>query len=246
MVLVNRAALAATIAALASLSPALAGGDVDRDTAGFVRIAAPTAPMRCVVGFSCAVRLPAGETLVRYAAPSPGWEVAVLDRGGPGRAGELVLRPSRGAQRTNLILVSDVSQYEVILEPALSGNYSRIQFGHLPQVRSVAAVATPAPTLAPTQVIAQTCESMRHAYEFRIEGRAGFKPLGGWSDGRRACFSMPAMTDAPALYRRTANGDEEVGYHTAPGYYLTDVGGERFVFVLGAGKRDELAIAVRR
>lgn len=164
--------------------------------------------------FVSAILLEPGETLVQAAAGDTSrW--SLIETGAEGSVEErtiVLVRPSAGALRTNIVLVTDRRTY---LIEAVS------RAGEIYAAEIAWCYAAPASAeTAPVQ-------SLSSDYRIRVVRgvRPAWMPVGVSDNGRRTVIEFPAAIDAtsmPPLFVVTAEGDALVNYRVEGRRYVVD------------------------
>lgn len=142
------------------------------------------------------IALEPGEQLSGTGAVAAGdtarWILGQAESGaGPSRRVHVLVKPTAPGLATNLVVQTDRRTYHVELRATAADWAASVAWrypeGELVAVRGTSVPAAPA--AAPPQAVAPDLADLRFAW--RIEGRAPFRPLRVFDDGRRTYVDFP-------------------------------------------------------
>lgn len=173
------------------------------------------------------IALQPGETLSSVAAgDTVRWVIGDTTSGaGAGRRTHILVKPSSGGLRTNLVIATDRRLYRVEVESNAQTAMAGIAWSY-PQ-DELLALRGAATATAAAQPVAEgvTVEALNFGYS--IEGDApDWRPIRAFDDGRQVFIQFPASLgqgEAPPLFVMGQDGRTElVNYRVSGRYYVID------------------------
>lgn len=187
----------------------------------------------CKYNLTCLLELEPGEEIAdtHVLADSVRWEAALRYREQPVQQAYIAFKPRPDAEETNFVLVTDRRVYSILLvpdpvvhTPILSFSYPDTEAASMAgriaaqkrKKRVHAAAASATRKAAVKQSGVSTTRGVVPANEldfnYRITGRAGFKPVRIYTDGRRTYIDLPVRYrgELPVLIASAAKSNAAV------------------------------------
>jgi type IV secretion system protein VirB9 len=140
------------------------------------------------------------------------WVIGQSESGaGAGRQTHVLVKPTQSGLATNLVIATDRRAYHVELRSEARGYMPAVSWRY-PETELIALKgAPPAVSLAaePKSEALAEADLTRLCFDYRIEGRAPWRPVRVFDDGRRTVIDFPpqiASAQMPPLFVLAANG----------------------------------------
>jgi type IV secretion system protein VirB9 len=199
------------------------------------------------------IALQAGEQLVGSGPVAAGdtlrWIIGQTESGaGAQKRSHVLVKPTAADLATNLVINTDRRTYHLELRATASAYMASVSWRY-PQDELIAirAGAPAAPERAPE---AADIDLARLNFAYRIEGKAAWRPLRAYDDGRRVFVDFPASVaqgELPPLFVLSEGGDraELVNYRVSGRRIVVDRLFGAAELRLGAGRRQHRVRIVR-
>lgn len=169
----------------------------------------------------------------------------------------LIIKPVDVGLETSLVVTTDRRTYHLRLKSHRSQFMPRVSFIYPPDSQakwSALAAAREQERRSREPALKETEYLQRLSFNYAISGKAGWKPLRVYDDGRRTVIEMPAafrQTEAPVLQvvRGGTGGKEEpvmVNYRVQENRYIVDAVFDKAVLLAGTGRAQKRVTIARR
>ena len=154
----------------------------------------------------------------------------------------IFIKPLEAGLQTNLVVTTDRRVYHLKLVSQAAGHTPYVGFLYQEQAKIVVAGDRREQKWATGEMAGQTVDLSGLDFHYEVSGKAPWKPVQVYNDGRQTFIKLPASastTEVPVLLAMKGKREQLVNYRVQNGAFIVDGLFEHLTLISGVGRQQE-------